>query len=178
MNGKDKWYGPWTITGTNNQNLTKVIMVPNGGITRFYLAPLAVNNNPKTIGYQVCYTSTEMNSCWASSLLFCLGSRPVDTSALPYVPLPPWQVGSNGQIPPNVASEYDSVALDIASGGELHPSTERLEGEIIVNNIPEVVTVYQVPGILQSGGTFLVIDVRSDIDQVSTRESGVAHGNT
>ena len=172
-NGTDRWAKTWTINDTDSDALSNVLLVKNG-ITRFTLVPAKINN--EVVGYQVKYDAGEMTDHWHQTILFIRGA---DQAGLPSsnqqhplpnpMPLQPWKKGN--------PRDYLEVAHAVGMECAPRPSTERLEGDIHVNGVPEAVTLYQVDGAI-SGKSFLVIAVASDQGQVTGNESGIAHGNS
>jgi len=174
-NGTDKWAKTWTINDTDSDALSNVLLVKNG-ITRFTLVPATIKDSNQVVGYEVTYKNGEMTDHWQQTILFIRGAGQVglpqsnQQHPMPNpMPLQPWNAGN----PRDYLEVAHAVGMDCAP----RPSTERLEGDIHVNGVPEAVTLYQVDGAV-SGKSFLVIAVASDQGQVSGNESGIAHGNS
>jgi hypothetical protein len=89
--------------------------------------------------------------------------------------LPPWDSTNE-----KIRADYYSVATKIQGGCRNSPVwVERLQGEIRVEDRPELVTLYKVKELIQGGKTFLYIEVMAQQapDIMHIQQSGIAHGN-
>ncbi len=181
MSTQNIWANQWNIndavTDDGTNALAEILLVPQGP-TRFSLTP--VYDGTQLTCYRVEYNAGEMTQCWDPPVyMFPRGADPVATPlsmSLPSLPLPTWVPAAPNESPPE-RTGYHEIASAVVTECDGDPTALCLQGDIHVNGVPEAVTFYQVQGVL-SDSPFLVINVESRTSEVTTRESGIAHGNT
>ncbi len=177
----DNWSGrTWKLVDAVGEDGTSKLfdtILATDRKNSFELTPITVNDQIRAYSM----IADRMADCWQGCVLLVRGSSAAQAPTgqnLPALPLPDWIGAQPNQTPP-LRGDYHTIAVAMRAKGATHPSIERLEGDIQVAGVAESVVLYQVPQpqVLKNN-TFLLVVVSADEQKISSRESGIAHGNT
>ena len=161
-------------TGQNQGQTFDNVFSPAGRPTSFVLS--ARSSNGTFPEFQATYVGDDPPPFWCRPINLVSRGNKGPTLAPDTSPqlLPPWQ-NASGTFP--LRQQYLDALGTLLSWADGHPSFLRLEGDVLINDRVESIVLYFFAAGVVNDRDFVLVEVLSDQDETSARESGIAHGN-